>query len=597
MIIQSEAYPLKAVLSDKFDVDFFQREYVWQKRHIEELINDLSGAFLENYQPGDALSRVSGYNPYYMGQIVLSQKSGNPSFIIDGQQRITTLTLLLIYLTQQYGENPSFPKGDVQPLVYSNYYGTMRFNLDIKERKDCMDALYQEGDYTVKTHEPPYLQNLVDRYHDFRECWDKGIDESNVIHFVYWLMERVIFSKVWTDSDELAYVIFETMNDRGEPLTQVEMLRSYLLANIDESKRFTAKQVFDDVVNRLRGIKLNFGAKPEFEFFKFYFRGHYASDSPTSKSNNSDHSMIGKAFHLWVRDRSSKLGLNISSGCMDFLERIDYFSRVYKKINTLLRERDVTNYFYLIVNSDFSFTLQPALIIASIQYNDSDDLVCKKIQIVSKYLTKVLVWKVWNHRKIDQNSLDSTIYGLCKQIRGMNLDQLDAFFKTEPIKLPSLDYAPMLNQSNKRKIKVLLALITEIVARESGQSQYLLKGQSDPQIDIEHIWSNHYGEHMDEFSGETEFQNSRNGIGDLLLLPKSFNASYGDAPYEEKVEQYFSQNILAQTLNAKKYVNNPGFLKFKADSGLPFKPYTTFRKSDIEERAELYKAILRWNWK
>lgn len=599
MIVQSEACPLKTLFAEKFDLDFFQREYVWQSKDIEELVRDLSNAFFENYQDGDALMKVSGYNPYYMGEVVLSKKNGRPSSIIDGQQRITTLTLFLIYLTQQYGGYPDFPEEDVRPLVYSNYFGTMRFNLDIEERKNCMNALFHSGDYVVKSYEPPYLQNIVERYHDFDEYWNQedNFDEHNVIHFIYWLMERVIFSKVWTDNDEFAYVIFETMNDRGEPLTAVEMLRSYLLANVDATKRTSAKAIFDGVVNRLKSIKLNFSSKAEFEFFKVYFRGHYSKDSPQSKASRSDFLRIGKGFHRWVKEDSGKLGLNTPDDYMDFLERIDYFSRAYQKINALIQARDSRNYLYLIVNSDFNFTLQFALIIASICYNDSDDVVDRKIRMVSQYLTKVLAWKVWNHQTIVQSSLEIPIYGLCKQIRGKSASQLDAFLKTDPIGLPLLNYAPTLNQQNKRRIKVLLALITEIIARESGEPDYLLKGQRDPQIEVEHIWSNDYSEHADEFSSDSEFQNVRNGLGNLLLLPKSFNASYGAKPYEEKVEQYFSQNILAQTLNSKKYQNNPGFMQFKSSSGLPFKPYYSFKRSDVEERAELYKAILLWNWR
>lgn len=63
-----------------------------------------------------------------------------------------------------------------------------------------------------------------------------------------------------------------------------------------------------------------------------------------------------------------------------------------------------------------------------------------------------------------------------------------------------------------------------------------------------------------------------------------------------KVQQYFSQNILAQTLNSKKYQNNPNFLKFKNNSLLSFKSYDEFKRVSIQERAELYKSILIWNW-
>ena len=142
---------------------------------------------------------------------------------------------------------------------------------------------------------------------------------------------------------------------------------------------------------------------------------------------------------------------------------------------------------------------------------------------------------------------------------------------------------------------VMLSLITEIVAAKSGTPDYPL---NHPDIEVEHIWANHFEEHKDDkFRDEAEFATTRNSIGDLLVLPKSFNASYGDASYEIKVEQYFSQNILAQTLNEKKYTNNPGFMSYKESTKLPFKSYDKFNKDSISERTQLYRLILEDNWK
>lgn len=149
--------------------------------------------------------------------------------------------------------------------------------------------------------------------------------------------------------------------------------------------------------------------------------------------------------------------------------------------------------------------------------------------------------------------------------------------------------SPHLNQQNNAKLKVMLALITEVVARGSGTSDYMLNKK---EIEVEHIWADHYEQHTDEFDNENDFAIARNSIGDLLLLPKSFNASYNDSTYDVKVKQYFSQNILAQSLNAQKYVNNPGFVKFKNENNLPFKPYDKFTKEAINERTDLYRMIL-----
>ena len=81
----------------KYIVDFFQREYRWQRKHVEQLIDDLSTKFLTNYKRSHDRREVRNYERYYLGPIVLSQKKAGKS-IIDGQQRLTSITLLLIYL-------------------------------------------------------------------------------------------------------------------------------------------------------------------------------------------------------------------------------------------------------------------------------------------------------------------------------------------------------------------------------------------------------------------------------------------------------------------------------------------------------------------
>ena len=249
---------------------------------------------------------------------------------------------------------------------------------------------------------------------------------------------------------------------------------------------------------------------------------------------------------------------------------------------------------YLIVNDDYNFTLQPALILSAVAYKDDDETIDKKIQLLSRYLTKILTWRVWNHWLISQSSLEAPIYELCKQIRNKAVGEIREILDSEPIELPDLEGTPRLNQQNRRKIRVLLALITAIVGYGSKEPQYVLNNEEAQEV--EHIWSNHFDEHP-EFRSEDEFQTARNNIGALLILPKSFNSSYGDDPYEEKIKQYFSQNILAQSLNKLKYINNPGFTQFINESKLPFEPYDAFESDSIAERAELYKQILRYNWK
>ena len=590
--VNSHVYPMKDVFSSKYIVDFYQRAYVWSKKHMEDLVIDLTSDFLRQWKSDYTPKDVENLDPYFMGEIILAAQEGRYA-IIDGQQRITSLTLLLIYIKHNFGNLPNFP--DINNMIYSDYFGEKKFNLEIEDRLECMKALFNNGSYTLINSDTDSVKNIVARYNDLGEVWNNKITNENIIPFTYWLANKVCFSKVWTNNDDFAYMIFETMNDRGMSLTQVEMLRSYLLANIDsgENDRKKAMKQFDELITELKTIKLLSKSKAEFEFFKILFRTQYADDT-TQGNAASDFVRIGKEFHRWFKDKSKDIGLNNASDYINFMNRLSYYGKVYKKIFTLIESRDANKYLYLIVNSDYGFTLQPALIMASIAYNDDDDTVVKKIKIVSKYITKVLSWRVWNQNVISQSALEGSVYDLAKQIRGMTLGDLYNKLAQDAISLPDLSNTPSLNQQNKSKIRVLLALITAIVAVGANEPKYML---IDDDIEVEHIWADKFEDHMDEFIDKGEFASRRNVIGDLLLLPKSVNASYGDKPFSEKVVQYMGQNILAQSLNALKYKNNPGFWSFKAKSNLAFKSYSEFKNQSITERTNLYRGILLYNWK
>ena len=142
-------------------------------------------------------------------------------------------------------------------MIYSDYFGEKKFNLEIEDRLDCMKSLFDNGAYTLKDSDTDSVKNIVERYNDLGDIWNNKINNENIIPFTYWLANKVCFSKVWTNNDDFAYMIFETMNDRGMSLTQVEMLRSYLLANIDsgDNDRKKAMKQFDELITELKTIK------------------------------------------------------------------------------------------------------------------------------------------------------------------------------------------------------------------------------------------------------------------------------------------------------------------------------------------------------
>jgi hypothetical protein len=239
---------------------------------------------------------------------------------------------------------------------------------------------------------------------------------------------------------------------------------------------------------------------------------------------------------------------------------------------------------------------------APIKITDDDNTISKKLALVSNFLEIFIVFRSVNYRTLAYSSIRYTMFSLVKDIRDKDVSELTKVLKKKVQEFEE-DLSGIqnlvLHHQNKRFIHFLLARITRYIEAKSGIISSF-KDYTDPAIEqpfeVEHIWSDHFGEHKDEFEQRDEWETFRNKIGSLLLLPEGFNQSLGALPYEEKMPHYFGQNLLAKTLNPKCYERNPKFLDYKNQSGLPFKSHEHFKKKDILERTQLYQKICEEIW-
>ena len=170
-------------------------------------------------------------------------------------------------------------------------------------------------------------------------------------------------------------------------------------------------------------------------------------------------------------------------------------------------------------------------------------------------------------------------------------------------------YSFRLHGQNKRFVKYFLCRLSTYIEEESGEGNNFVKYFTNPDsesFEIEHIWSNHFEQH-NEFEQKDEFDDWRNCIGALVLLPHGSNQSLKDKPAKEKLEHYSSSFILlTRSLSKNTYENKDSnkngvshnFLKFIKDENLDnyFKGYDDFKKEDIQERCQLYTALAEKIW-
>lgn len=223
------------------------------------------------------------------------------------------------------------------------------------------------------------------------------------------------------------------------------------------------------------------------------------------------------------------------------------------------------------------------------------------MKLVSSYIDIVIARRIWNFKSIAYSNMQYAMFLIMKEIRLKDIPELSNLLykrlSEENINFKS-NKNFRLHQQNKFYVHQLLARITEYIEVNSGLpsrfKEYIAEGKE--RYEIEHIWANHPERHSDEFSHPADFAEYRNRMGGLLLLPKSFNGSYGDLPYESKLEHYYGQNFLAKSLNPKCYDHSPGFLRFTDESGFEFKPHEEFKKKDLDERQDLYIEIAEKIW-
>ncbi len=602
--VQAQTKSVKQLLSGvKYGIDVFQREYDWGRRQVEDLLTDFENKFLEDYDSSHEPTAVSQYPHYFLGTIITVAKNGK-RYIIDGQQRLTTLTLLLIFI--HHSREKTSGIYDVEPLIYSDIFSEKSFNIDISERRDCMDALFQRGEFDAADHPDLSVRNLSARYGEFEEIFPETLEGHALPLFVYWLIEKVNIVEIEAASDDNAFTIFETMNDRGVNLSQADMLKGYLLANIDSSDKKT--QANDEWRRQIKEL-VNVEAGAEEDFFKTWLRAKFADSMRERKAGakNLDFEDIDK-FHRWTRDNAKKkMGLVKTDHFYEFITRkIAFYSKYYvamrKAAQTFTPKRE--EIYYSAYNN---FTHQHMLALAPLTLADDDVTAWRKIRLVTTFADIYLARRMVNFRRNGYGTLLYTMFNLTKEIRDKEteelrdilLNRLSGMWETfEGITGHNWGtYA--LNNFSGRSIRYLLARMTAWIEREAGGNvnflNFLWDAKGKP-FDIEHIWANHFDYLKDEFASDDEFQRFRNYFGGLLLLPRPINRSLKDRCYDYKLEKYSQQNLLAASLSKQKYVNEPSFNQFIERSCLPFKPHAQFKRADLLERQQLYRQICEQIW-
>ena len=412
--IDGQGMSVAQVFEDRYVIDYFQREYKWEKKHIEQLIYDLDFAFHESYKDGDTIDDIPNYKPYFMGPYIVSRHHTMYS-LIDGQQRLTSLTLLLIYIVKHFPDT----RDDLEKLIYKRSFKKESYNLNIEGRERVMDFLFKDVDFD-RTNMSVSEINILSRYSDIEDLFPERLrDSDKIILFSYWLLNKVVLVQILSYSDDNAYTIFETMNDRGFNLTSSEMLKSLLLSKIKDAEvRRRCDQKWKENILRLVSVDKDC----EQDFFRAWLRGRYL----INVKDTSDIDAIGIGFHRWVKNNMKLFKLTSDSKIESLItDELSFYISIFLSIRV---SETSSNGLYtsIFVQNPYGVasSLAYPLYLSVVNQSDLQKDIQEKITLVSKALDTFVVRRILMHQSVGQSSIRGFMYSLILSVRGYAIEDL-----------------------------------------------------------------------------------------------------------------------------------------------------------------------------
>ncbi len=593
--IQAFAHPLKDILYEKkYHVDYFQREYKWQTKHVEQLLVDLEAAFIQNFEEGHTRENVAEYNSYYLGPIVISEK-GTTRSIVDGQQRLTSLTLLLIYLNDCQKELSAFE--DLSPYIKSTKYGKTSYNIEVPDRTKVLDSLYQNEELDEAEIDDESVQNMLDRYNDIKTLFPNELKDDKLLMFIDWIKEKVVFVEIIAYSDENAYTIFETMNDRGLNLTPTEMLKGFILTNVkDESRIQELNSLWKERISELHSIS----TQEDLEFMRAWLRSQYAESirSRTKGSGNEDFEKIGTKFHTWIKDNAKKIGLKSGESFYFFVKGdFQYYSNIYLKISNSIRgEYDALENLHISSFWSIASSLSYPLLLSPIDKLDDEDIIDKKLNMVSKFIDIYTVFRTINNRSISQSGIRYSIYSLVKDIRNKSIEELREILRRELIDTKDFPFDISSFNAYNTNLKFLRYLLARMVyyveskytEEEINFSDLIAARRRNRFVVTPLIWEYNFDEYSDVFESESDYTETFASLGNYLFIPNPIRNIINEIPDESKLSYLENENYLA---SSTRWANNDVL-----NEQFGFTTINSFSQESISRRTESFEKLINEIW-
>jgi uncharacterized protein with ParB-like and HNH nuclease domain len=516
-----------------YRVPQFQRDYSWEQDNWEDLWNDIEIA-------------ADSKNLHYMGSVVLQSTKGKEYLIIDGQQRFTTLSLLILATISAIQElvdrgvniDENVERIDILMRQYIGHKdpSSLRYSskLFLNENND---GFYQSRLLTFK--EPLNVRKLSDSekmmwdgYLFFKNkikskfTNDSGAELASFLSSV--TGELMMFIQITVEDELNAYTVFETLNSRGVELTSTDLLKNYLFSLVAKSTT-DLKQVKIQWKKIIDAITLK-----DFPSFLRYFL------VATRKQVTKEY--LFKEIKNYIRTGDDVFTL---------LDRLEFYAYNYVALSSPDDEQwstDKDNRNAIVVLRSFRVTQWKSLAMVALEKLSNSDFKRLLNSLISiSYRYNVIAKLQTNEmEKIYSKAAINLYKGTTTNIVGVLNDLKELYVIDEDFK--NYFSIKQFNTNNSNDKKLLRYTLYKLETQEHGGNHYDFETDSGT---IEHILPESYPDIWHDDFTEDEYMRNVYMIGNLTLLePAKNNKEASNLKFEEKKKVYeTSKYALTKNIN------------------------------------------------
>ncbi|MEZ8511103.1 DUF262 domain-containing protein [Vibrio splendidus] len=500
---------------NKFKVPLYQRDYSWNKTHWNDLWLDIETNRKNNAK-------------HYMGSVVLVSKNKKQYDIIDGQQRLTTLTILVLAVVDTLHD---LVKREVD--VENNEKRIELLITDFIGKKSLSSLNYENKIELNESNNPffsTYITNfrkpvnikstiksnklLFDCFNYYKDLIKEEVfvdeDVSSLISFVEYVSDSLLFIQITATDDLSAYLIFETLNDRGLDLSVTDLLKNYLFSIVDESDKSHVKNIWDVTINHV-----SYSGFPKFLRHYWMMQNGLIQEKELFKT--------------------VKRHINTPATAFDLLNSMSEVSEIYAALsdaNHQLWEGEEKVKKHIRELSLFNVTQCYPLLINAYLYLDHDDW------IATLRICSVISFRYMVISGLNPNALESKYNEACKAINsGLAKTARDIFLILQPLYVADEDFERNFESKSirtKRSSKLARYIVYSI---ENHLSQHVFDFEFD-NGSLEHILpENPSSEWEASFPKDIE-ESFIYRLGNFTLLEPEKNRVIGNKNFDYKSEVY-----------------------------------------------------------